>query len=48
MDKQKLKELKKWVRKGYGKKCKDFHYACFVCQIYMAVDILEDAIQDGS
>ena len=45
MTKDKLRELKKWLTKGYGKRCKDFYYGCFVCQIWMAYDILVDAFE---
>lgn len=36
------KELLKKVRRDYGKKCKSFHYACPVCEVYMMLDILEN------
>jgi hypothetical protein len=44
--KKKLKQLEKTVKKNFGKRCPDFHYACWVCMIYMALDILKDAMDD--
>ena len=34
-------ELKAKVLTDYGKKCSHFYYSCPVCQIYMALDIIE-------
>lgn len=45
MDKELFKDLKKYLRKSWGKRCKNFHYACPVCQVYMAYDILLDACE---
>ena len=45
-NKELLKELKKRIRKGYGRKCTDFNYSCFNCQIYVALEILEDALYE--
>ena len=44
MDKEKLKELKKWITENYGKQCKDFNIGCYVCQVWLAYDILDQAI----
>ena len=44
--KKELKQFEKVVKKNFGKRCLDFHFACYVCQIYMALDILKDAIDD--
>ena len=34
-------ELKRKVLIDYGKPCKQFYYSCPVCQVYMALDIIE-------
>ncbi len=44
--KQLLKQLKKEIRKGYGSKCKDFELNCFVCQVWLALQILENAFDE--
>lgn len=36
-----VKEMKKHARKYWGKKCKDYQYGCSVCDIYLALNILE-------
>ncbi len=41
-----LKKLKKEIRKGYGPKCKDFELNCMVCQVWMALQILENAFDE--
>ena len=42
MKKNILKELETDILKGVGKKCKDFNYACWTCQVWMAFDIIKD------
>lgn len=37
-----LKDLRKHIRKDFGKKCPDFHWGCTVCSVHMALEILED------
>lgn len=37
-----LKMLRKQILKEYGKKCPEFVFHCVVCQVYMALNILED------
>ena len=44
--KKQLDKLEKTVEKEFGKRCLDFHYACWTCMAYMAIDILTDAIDD--
>ena len=43
--KKHLKAIKKYIKEGYGPKCPDFYYACHVCQIWAAVDVIEDAYE---
>lgn len=36
--------LKKWrerIEKDWGKKCNDFYIDCCVCQVHLALEILE-------
>lgn len=40
-----LAMLKKNAKREIGRKCKDFHYGCITCQVYMALDILEDFLK---
>jgi hypothetical protein len=42
-DKELLKELRKRIQKGFGKKCKEFQWGCCVCDVYLALEILEDS-----
>lgn len=37
-----LKEIKQYLRKDVGPKCKDFTYSCFACSAWLAYDILKD------
>ncbi len=46
-NKEFLKELKKRVRKYAGVKCKDFHYACFACEAWVAYEIIADMLEEG-
>jgi hypothetical protein len=39
-----LKALKAYIKKNYGKRCKDFNISCPVCKMWLAYDILEDDI----
>ena len=41
-----LKELKKTILKGFGKRCSDFHWACAVCDVWLAFSILEDLFRE--
>ena len=34
-------ELRQKLEEDYGSKCKVFYYSCPVCQVYMALDIIE-------
>ncbi len=40
--KEPLKALKALIKKDYGKQCKAFSIGCVVCQVWLAIDILED------
>jgi hypothetical protein len=40
-----MKEIKKKLLKEYGKKCKSYSPFCFVCIVYNAVDVLEEALE---
>ena len=39
-----LKEAIKVLKRQAGRKCKDFTYACFVCDTYIAIAIMESWI----
>lgn len=41
-----LKEAKKLVIEGYGKKCTDFDFRCFACVSGIVVDFLDEYIGD--
>lgn len=45
--KQELKQIKKVVRKYWGKKCNKFSIGCPTCQIWQAIDVLEQADKIG-
>jgi hypothetical protein len=34
------------IRKEAGKRCKDFNINCYVCQVHLALDILEDYVSE--
>lgn len=34
----------KYIKKNYGKRCKDFDIGCCVCQKWLAHDILADCL----
>lgn len=36
-----IKDLRKEIEKNWGKKCKSFAIDCCVCQVHLALDILE-------
>ena len=40
-----LKFLTQYIRKHYGKRCKDFEINCSVCQQYLALDILIENLE---
>ena len=37
-----LQNLEARLKKGMGKRCKSFSIGCFVCQAWLAYDILDD------
>ena len=43
---QLLHELKKTIFKGFGKHCKDYNWACSVCNVWSAYSILEDLLRE--
>lgn len=44
--KELLKELKKRIKKEVGTNCENFYIECFTCRVWMAVDILEDCLEE--
>lgn len=48
-NKEALNVLKKRVKKSFGKRCKTFLFSCWKCDVYMALDILEEWLgsEDG-
>jgi len=40
-----LKELKKAITKLVGRNCKDFNFFCYVCQVWMAYQIIENIFE---
>jgi hypothetical protein len=36
------KELEKKILEDYGRECSDFTIECFLCRIWMAMDIIEN------
>jgi len=41
-----LAELKKIIRKEFGKKCKDFQYNCYICNAYFAHELLKRSYKE--
>lgn len=38
-------DLKSFIIKNYGKRCKDFYFTCYLCQCYLALDIIKDMME---
>ena len=36
-----IQKLKRMIKYECGNRCKDYYFDCFVCQTYMALDIIE-------
>jgi hypothetical protein len=36
-----LKPLKKYILRGYGRRCKEFAWGCSTCDAWLAYDILD-------
>ena len=41
MNKKDILKLRKIVEKDWGKECKDFSIGCVVCQMHLALKIIE-------
>lgn len=37
-----IAEIENDIQYSIGKRCKDFNYACWACDVWMAFDILKD------
>lgn len=40
----KLKEIIKYLQKGYGKKCEQINLDCYSCRAWIVIDFLEEEI----
>ena len=43
-NKELLRQLKKNISKGYGRRCPDFNWFCAGCSAWLAYDILEELL----
>jgi hypothetical protein len=39
-----MKELKSYIKEGYGSRCKDHDIDCTVCKVYDALDVIERSL----
>ena len=40
-----LKQLKKWIEKNYGTKCKKFAFMCPCCEAWRIYQLLKEIIE---
>jgi hypothetical protein len=49
-DVKKFKEFQSWfnkfIRRNYGKKCRDFTWNCPVCHAYFVKELFDDFVED--
>ena len=41
-----LKELKKVIQKGFGRKCQLWAFGCPICAAYQALETLDDLLEE--
>jgi hypothetical protein len=40
-----LKQLKQYLEKNYGKKCRTYSFGCITCQVWRAYEDLEELLE---